>query len=204
LRENKADLPTLHICNSAAAVGMEPKFDMVRAGIILYGLAPSDEVDLSLIGGITPVMTLRSHVSRVRRVPAGCPVSYGGTFVTERESVIATVCAGYADGVPRLLSNRGYVIVHGVRAPIVGRVCMDQMMIDTTEIPDVRPGDVVTIFGRDGDCEISADEVAEKAGTINYEIVCGIAKRVPRVLVRGGAIVAVDNGLLPSKNYLCE
>lgn len=201
LRENKADLPTLHICNSAAAVGMEPKFDMVRAGIILYGLAPSDEVDLSLIGGITPVMTLRSHVSRVRRVPAGCPVSYGGTFVTERESVIATVSAGYADGVPRLLSNKGFVIVRGVRAPIVGRVCMDQMMIDATEIPGVAPGDVVTLFGRDGDETIGADEVAANAQTINYELVCGITKRVPRVFTGGGKILAVENGLIPDKNY---
>lgn len=201
LREKGVDLPLLHVCNSAAAIEMEPKLDMVRAGIILYGLDPSDEVDLSAIGGITPVMALRSHVSRVRTVPAGTPVSYGGTFVTERESRIATVSAGYADGVPRLLSNSGDVIVRGTRAPIVGRVCMDQMMIDVTGIPGVVPGDEVTIIGRDGGEEISADEVAAKAGTINYEIVCGITKRVPRVYVGGGAIVAVENGLCPDKNY---
>ncbi len=203
LREKGVGLPALHICNSAAAVEMKDKYDMVRAGIILYGLRPSDEVDLSLIGGITPVMSLCSHVSRVRTVPAGCPVSYGGTFVTERESVIATVSAGYADGVPRLLSNRGSVTVRGSRAPIVGRVCMDQMMIDVTDIPGVVPGDEVLIFGGEGG-EISADEVAEKAGTINYEIVCGITKRVPRVYVRGGKIVAVDNGLIAKKNYRAE
>ncbi len=201
LRDSGAALPTLHICNSAASVGMEDKFDMVRAGIVLYGLSPSDETDLSVVGGVDPVMSLRSHVSRVRRVPAGTPVSYGGTFVTERETVIATVSAGYADGVPRLLSNRGEVLVRGRRARIVGRVCMDQMMIDATDIDGVAVGDVVTVFGADGGERISADDAAALADTIGYELICSITKRVPRVYLSGGVVRRVSNGVVGSKSF---
>ena len=180
------DFPICHLYNSAAIVDLEPEFDMVREGIILYGLNPSDEVDLSRIGGIKPAMALRSHVSLVKTVPAGIPVSYGCTYVTEKETVIATVMAGYADGVPRLLSGCGEVIIRGVKAPILGRVCMDQFMVDVSHISGVCAGDVVTIFGSDGEETITADEVAEKAQTIGYELVCGIAPRVPRVYKRKG------------------
>ena len=178
--------PICHLYNSAAIAEQEPEFDMAREGIILYGLKPSDEVDFSRIGGVKPVMQLRSHVSVVKILPAGTPISYGCTYVTQKESVIATVMAGYADGVPRLLSNCGEVIIRGVKAPIVGRVCMDQFMVDVSHIPGICPGDVVTVFGTDGEVTITADEVAEKARTIGYELVCGIAPRVPRVYLKNG------------------
>ena len=185
------DFPLCHLQNSAAIVDLEPEFDMVREGIILYGLNPSDEVDLSRIGGVKPAMALRSHVSLVKKVPEGTPISYGCTYVTAKESVIATVMAGYADGVPRLLSGCGEVIIRGVKAPIVGRVCMDQFMVDVSHIPDVCAGDVVTVFGTDGKQIITADEVAAKAQTIGYELVCGIAPRVPRVYLKNGEVDSI-------------
>ena len=187
--------PICHLYNSAAIAELEPEFDMAREGILLYGLQPSDEVDLSRIGGVKPAMALRSHVSFVKTLPAGTPVSYGCTYVTEKDSVIATVMAGYADGVPRLLSNRGEVIVRGMKAPIVGRVCMDQFMVDVTHIPGVSAGDVVTIFGTDGDAVITADEVAAKAQTIGYELVCGIGPRVPRVYMKNGEVDSIVRNL---------
>ena len=189
--EIPVDFPIRHLYNSAAIVDLEPEFDMAREGIILYGLLPSDEVDLSRVGGVKPAMSLRSHVSYVKSLPAGTPISYGCTYVTSRESRIATVMAGYADGVPRLLSNCGQVIIRGVKAPIVGRVCMDQFMVDVTHIPGVRTGDTVTIFGTDGTETITADEAAAKAQTIGYELVCGIAPRVPRVYLKNGEVDSV-------------
>ena len=185
------EFPIRHLYNSAAIIELEPEFDMAREGIVLYGLYPSNEVDLEKIGGIRPVMALRSHVSFVKELSEGTPVGYGCTYVTNRNSVIATVMAGYADGVPRLLSNQGEVIIHGVKAPIVGRVCMDQFMVDVTHIPNVRPGDVATIFGTDGEVTITADEVAEKAQTIGYELVCGITARVPRVYLKNGEVDSI-------------
>lgn len=189
------EFPICHLYNSAAIVDLEPEFDMVREGIILYGLLPSDEVDLSRIGGVKPAMALRSHVSFVKTLPAGTPVSYGCTYVTPKESVIATVMAGYADGVPRLLSGCGEVLIRGVKAPIVGRVCMDQFMVDVTHIPGVCTGDVVTIFGTDGSETITADEVADKAQTIGYELVCGIAPRVSRVYLKNGEVDSIVRAL---------
>ena len=185
------EFPICHMYNSAAIVDLEPEFDMAREGIILYGLQPSDEVDLSRIGGIRPVMSLRSHVSLVKTLPAGTPVSYGGTYVTTGQTRVATVMAGYADGVPRLLSGCGEVIIRGVKAPILGRVCMDQFMVDVTHIPGVCTGDVVTIFGSDGAETITADQVAEKVQTIGYELICGIAPRVPRVYLKNGEVDSV-------------
>ena len=195
LEEIQVEFPIRHLYNSAAITELEPEFDMAREGIILYGLLPSDEVDLSRIGGVKPAMALRSHVSFVKRLPAGTPISYGCTYRPEQDSVIATVMAGYADGVPRLLSNCGEVIIRGVKAPIVGRVCMDQFMVDVTHIPGVKSGDTVTIFGTDGAVTITADEVAEKAQTIGYELVCGIAPRVPRVYLRNGEVDSIVRAL---------
>lgn len=195
LRMIGLEFPIRHLYNSAAITELEPEFDMAREGIILYGLLPSGEVDLSRIGGVKPAMALRSHVSLVKKLPAGTPVSYGCTYMTEKDTVIATVMAGYADGVPRLLSNCGEVIIRGKKAPIVGRVCMDQFMVDVSHIPGVRAGDVVTIFGTDGDVTITADEVAEKAQTIGYELVCGIAPRVPRVYLKNAEVDSVARTL---------
>lgn len=164
-----------HCCNSAAALGLQAeKGDAVRAGIILYGLAPSDEVELPR--SIRPVMSLYSVVSMIKTIAPAQTVSYGRTYAAPDAKRVATVCAGYADGVPRLLSNKGSVLIHGKRAPIVGRVCMDQFCVDVTDIPDVSIGDVVTIWGPG----LPVEEVASIAQTINYEIVCGISKRVPR------------------------
>ena len=189
------NIPIRHICNSASAAGCGEKFDLVREGILLYGLAPSADTELSSFGKPCPAMSLRTHISNLRRVPAGTPVSYGCTFVTERETVIATIQAGYADGVPRILSGKGDVLIRGCRAPIAGRICMDQMMADVTDIEGVSVGDIVTIFGADGDELISADELAAHAGTISYEIVCGISKRVPRVYIEGGEVTGISRML---------
>lgn len=181
-------LPICHLFNSAAIMTLPPELDMVRLGIVLYGLRPSEEVPLPHDGRIRPAMALRSRVSFVKTLPAGTSVSYGCTYVTEKESVIATVMAGYADGVPRLISNCGQVIIGGVKAPIVGRVCMDQFMVDVTHIPNVKAGDTVTIFGTQGKETVTADEVAEKAHTIGYEVICGITARVPRVYLKNGQV----------------
>lgn len=195
LEKYGVNIPIKHICNSAGTLGDGCKYDMVREGILLYGIAPSDETPLDSVGELSPSMSLKTHVSSVRRVPAGTPVSYGCTYVTERESVIATLQVGYADGVPRVLSSKGSVLIRGKRAPIAGRICMDQMMVDITDIDGVAVGDVATIIGKDGDEFISADEVARLAGTIAYEIVCGISKRVPRVYTEDGEVTGVLNML---------
>ncbi len=195
LERKGVHIPCRHLCNSAGiALGGE-KFDMVREGILLYGLMPSDELDASMLGDLKPAMALKSHVSNLRRLEAGVPVSYGCTFVTKRESIIATIQAGYADGVPRSLSNNCEVIIRGKRAPIAGRVCMDQTMIDVTDVPGVKVGDTATIFGTDGDETITADDVASAAHTIGYEIICGISKRVPRVYVSGGRVSGITRAL---------
>ena len=184
-----------HLYNSAATIGLSTEYEMMREGIILYGLHPSDEVDMEKLPGLRPAMALRARIEQVKTLPSGVAVSYGCTYVTERETRVATVCAGYADGVPRAISNRASVLVHGKRSPIIGRVCMDQLMIDVTDIPEASVGDLATVFGRDGGDEITADEVAALAGTIGYELVCAINRRVPRVYVRNGEITDITYAL---------
>jgi len=175
--------PLFHMANSAAIMEIpESHFDMVRAGIILYGLYPSDEVDRGIIN-LKPVMSLKSKISHLKKVGPGFRVSYGSTYTTGKETVIATIPAGYADGVKRLLSSNGYMLVRGKRAPIIGRVCMDLTMIDVTGIDGVSINDEVVIIGRQGEEEISADELASRTGTINYEIVTSFAPRVPRIIL---------------------
>ncbi len=179
--------------NSAAIIDLpEAHFDMVRAGISLYGLYPSDEVDRERIP-LRPVMGLKSFVTYVKTLPQGTPISYGGTYVTERESRIATVSVGYGDGYPRSLSNKADVLINGRRAPIRGRVCMDQIMIDVTDIPDVTVGSEVTLMGRDGGECITAEELADLSGRFHYELLCDIGKRVPRVYYRDGGIVGTKD-----------
>ncbi len=181
LLDDGYEMRVRHVCNSAAIVDM-PDFhcNMVRPGIITYGFAPSDEVNIEKLG-LLPAMELKSHISFVKKVKKGEAVSYGCTYVAPDDRIIATVPAGYADGYPRLLSNSGRVIVGGKYAPIVGRVCMDQFMIDVTHIEGAKYGDEVTLMGKSGECEITATEIANLAQTINYEIICGIGKRVPRI-----------------------
>ncbi len=170
----------VHAANSAAIIDSpHMKLDMVRCGIATYGLYPSDEVDKIRIV-LKPAMSLTSHISYVKTVEAGQGISYNGTFVTTRETKVATIPVGYADGYPRLLSSKGRVLIRGKAAPIIGRICMDQFMVDVTDIPDAARGDKVTLVGTDGDLTISLDEIAALTETINYEVACDISKRVPR------------------------
>lgn len=189
-------IPVKHISNSAAII-QYPNLclDMVRPGIILYGLYPSKEVDRSLID-LKPAMQLKAEVILVKEVDAGIPISYGRIYETKRKSKIATLPVGYADGYSRLLSNRGRVLIHGEYAPVVGRICMDQCMVDVTDIPGVKTGDEAVLIGRQGNNEITADEVAELSGTINYEVVCLIGKRIPRVYIKDGKVSNVVNYLI--------
>jgi alanine racemase len=174
-----------HIRNSAGIMNFgNYKTPLVRCGIIGYGLYPSDAVDRTLLP-VKPIMQLKSHISFVKTVGAGFPVSYGSTFVTAGETKIATVPVGYGDGYPRALSNRGEVLVNGRRAKIIGRVCMDQFMIDVTGM-DVKRGDGVILIGSDGVNEITVDDIAKISGGFNYEIICDINDRVPRVYVENG------------------
>ncbi len=177
LKAEGVAIPCRHMCNSAGITEVpEARFDLVRCGIATYGLYPSEEVDRDLIR-LKPAMSMHARVTYVKTVPAGTPVSYGGTFVTDRETVIATIPIGYADGYPRSLSNKGYVMIRGEKAPILGRVCMDQCMVDVTNIPDVRRGDEVTLMG-DG---VDAETLARLSDRLHYELVCDIGVRVPRV-----------------------
>lgn len=184
LKERDIAVPLAHLNNSAGIMAFDKQYDMVREGIVLYGLYPSEEVDKSRLC-IKPALSLFSHISHLQRLPAGRGVSYGHTWVTPRPSTVATIPVGYADGYPRSLSNRGRVLIRGAFCPIVGRICMDQLMVDVTNLPDVSLGDRVTLIGSDGDARISVEEVAALAGSFNYELVCGISARVPRIYTGG-------------------
>lgn len=195
MEDGGIDFDIKHIDNSAGTMEQnDSEFDMVRVGIVMYGLYPSNEVDQSII--IKPVMSLVSHVCHVKTLPAGRGIGYGWTHVTAKETKIATVTVGYADGYPRALSNIGKVLIHGRYAPIIGRVCMDQIMVDVTYVPDVEVKDEVILIGCDGDKCISVEEVAAPAASFNYELVCNIARRVPRVYNVNGEDVAITNYLL--------
>ena len=181
--------------NSAAILRFhEMDLDMVRAGIILYGLYPSSDVpkDLHLL----PVMELKTVVSLVKNLPAGTPISYSRAFVTDREMTVATVPIGYADGYPRRLSGRMEMLVNGKRAPIAGNICMDQCMLDVTGIEGVTEGTEVTVFGADHGAFIGVDELAEQAGLINYEVICGLSRRVPRIYLKNNEIIEVTDYML--------
>lgn len=182
LRARGVEIPVKHICNSAGIMEFDDyRFDMVRSGIVTYGLYPSEEVDKSRLP-LIPALSWKSRVIHVQDVEPGLGVSYGATYTTEGPCTrIATVSAGYADGYPRALSNKGRVLIHGRYAPILGRVCMDQMMVDVSHIPDVKVEDTVTLIGREGDRGITMEEVADPACRFNYEMACGISKRVPRI-----------------------
>ena len=182
-------VPVCHCSNSAGIVEL-PDFNMdaVRAGITIYGMYPSDEVKKDRVP-LKPALGLKSFVTYVKEIGPGEEISYGGTYVTERTMRVATVPVGYGDGYPRSLSNRGYVLICGKRAPILGRVCMDQFMVDVTDIPGVDVDTPVTLIGKDGDEEITMERLAELCGGFHYEMVCDIGKRVPRVYYRNGKVV---------------
>ncbi len=184
LKDRDMAVPMCHAANSGAIIDMpETHLDMVRAGISVYGLYPSREVDLKRID-LHPAMTLKARITHVKQVPAGTKISYGGTWQASRPTTIATVPVGYGDGYSRLLSNQGQMLVHGRRAPIVGRVCMDLTMLDVGHIDNVQVQDEVVLIGRQGDEILSADEVAARLKTINYEVVTAIMARVPRVYMK--------------------
>ncbi|MCL4535192.1 MAG: alanine racemase [Bacteroidetes bacterium] len=184
-------VPVRHAANSAATMEVpESHFDLVRCGISIYGLYPSAEVSRAV--PLRPVMALKSRVARVRTLPADSSISYNRTYTTSAPTSVALIPIGYADGLVRALSNRGSVLVRGQRAPIVGRVCMDQCVINVDHIPGVAQDDEAVVIGRQGDEEITADEVAALAGTINYEITSNVSARVPRAFTRGGEIVGVS------------
>jgi alanine racemase len=171
------------IANSAAIVTFpQSHFDAVRPGLTLYGLYPSEYIDKAALP-LIPAMTVKAAIVYLKRVPPGFAVSYGMSYRTARESLIATLPLGYADGLPRLLSNRGRVLVGGEYAPIVGAICMDQMMVDVTDIPDVKEYDEAVILGKQGENKISAEEIAAKSGTINYETVCRFGQRLPKMYI---------------------
>ncbi len=182
-------LPIKHIYNSAATMDFDGGcLDMVRCGIVTYGLDPSDEVRFENLPTV-PVMQIKSHVAYVKKVPEGNTVGYGAAFMAKRETLVATIPCGYGDCYPRLLTNKGRVLIKGHSAPVIGRVCMDQFMVDVTDIPDVKQGDEVTIVGVDGGETLTVEELAKTAGSFNYEYVCDITKRVPRVYVKSGKII---------------
>lgn len=184
-----------HCANSATTIAYpERHLDMCRSGVITYGMLPSGECKGMI--DLKPLMTVKSTIGLVKKVPAGSQLSYGRTYTAETEQIIATVPIGYADGYNRALSNKACMIVKGQYAPVVGRVCMDQLMIDVTDIPDVKMGDEVIVVGTDGDKHVTFDDLAEILGTINYELPCVLTKRVPRVYKEKGEIVGVVDHIL--------
>lgn len=176
-------------CDNSAGIIDFPdmQHDLVRAGISTYGMYPSEEVDQEAVK-LRPALSLISHVSFVKDVEPGTAISYGGTFVAQEKMKVATIPVGYGDGYPRSLSNKGSVLIHGKRARILGRVCMDQFMVDVTEIPETKFMDRVMLVGSDGDDRISVEELSELSGRFNYEFVCCLGKRIPRVYRQGGEV----------------
>ena len=195
LRRRGVKVPIRHLNNSAGLMNFATPYEMVRSGIITYGMYPSDEVDPSLLS-LRPALQWLSRVTHVKTLPAGREISYGGTYVTKADTVVATIPVGYADGYRRNLSGKFYVLIHGQKAPILGRICMDQMMVDVTAIPGVQVGDRVTLVGIDGEEAITMEQISAQADSFNYEFVCGISRRVPRLYVQGGKTIHTVHYLL--------
>lgn len=196
LEEQGVTVPIRHCCNSAATIRYpHMHLDMVRVGISLYGLSPSR----SMSGRVQPLrqaMHFRTRIAATKQLRPNTPIGYGCTYTTVRDSLIATIPVGYADGLPRLLSNRGCALIRGRKVPLVGNVCMDQVMLDVTDVPGIEPGEEVVLFGNSESTVLSADELAAQTGTIGYEIVCQVGKRVPRIYTNAGAYVSGRNELL--------
>ncbi len=192
-------IPYKHCSNSAGILELpEANMDIVRAGITLYGLMPSDEVRKDIVP-LRPALSLHSKVVYVKTLHEGESISYGGTFTAKSQMRVATVPVGYGDGYPRSLSNKGYCLIMGKRAPILGRVCMDQFMVDVSDIPEATEGSEVTLIGKDGNEEITAEMLGDLSGRFNYELVCDLGKRIPRVFFRHGDVVGVKDY---NKDYL--
>ena len=188
LQQRNVHIPIRHLDNSAGLMNFTRHYEMVRSGIITYGMYPSDEVAPDLLK-LEPALTWLSRVTHVKTLPAGREVSYGGTFTTTRPTTIATIPVGYADGYRRSLSGKFHVLISGQKAPFVGRICMDQMMVDVTGIPDVSVNDKVVLVGQYGEERITMEEIAAAAGSFNYEFVSGISRRVPRIYTSGGMTI---------------
>ncbi len=197
LRQRGVAVQYRHMDNSAGILNFESHYELVRAGIVIYGMYPSQEVDLDALS-LQPALQWTSRVTHIKTLEAGREISYGGTYVTSRPTTVATVPVGYADGYRRALSNKFYVLIRGQKAPILGRICMDQMMVDVTHIPDVEVGDTVVLIGQDGEYTITMEEIAAAADSFNYEFVCGISRRVPRFYRQNGEIVRQVHYLLDS------
>ena len=194
LKELGVKIPIRHCSNSAGIVeSLESNhMDMVRAGIAIYGMYPSDEVDHNSVK-LTPAMEIKSCITYIKEIEAGTAVSYGGTFVADHTMKVATIPVGYGDGYVRSLSGKGDVLIHGKRAAILGRICMDQFMVDVTDIPDVQEDDEVTLLGSDGAECITMEELAEKSGGFHYEMICDIGKRIPRVYLKDEKVVGTKD-----------
>lgn len=189
LEERGIDIPLKHCSNSAGIMDLpQMNLDAVRAGIILYGLMPSDEVNKESLK-LKPVLELKSRISYIKTLEPGRTISYGGTYEVTHRQRIATIPVGYGDGYPRSLSNKGYVLIHGQRAAICGRVCMDQFMVDVTDIPEAEEGDTVTLIGIDGDEELTMENLGDLSGRFNYEFACDLGKRIPRLFYKNQKIV---------------
>ena len=188
LKDRGVEIPIRHMDNSAGLMNFDNHYEMVRAGIVTYGMYPSEDVPAETLP-LRPALQWLSRVTHVKTLPAGREISYGGTYVTTKETVVATVPVGYADGYRRSLSGKFYVLIRGKRAPILGRVCMDQLMVDVTDIPGVTLNDRVTLVGKNGNEEITMEQISAVADSFNYEFVCGISRRVPRVYSRAGKTV---------------
>ncbi len=188
LQDRGVKIPIRHLNNSAGLMNFDDHYEMVRAGIVLYGMYPSTEVPPENLP-LRPALQWLSRVTHVKTLPPGREISYGGAYVTSRDTVVATVPVGYADGYRRSLSGKFYVLIQGKPAPILGRICMDQLMVDVTDIPGVKPGDRVTLVGTDGESRITMEEISAAAESFNYEFVCGISRRVPRIYVSGGKTI---------------
>lgn len=186
-------IPVKHCSNSAGIVELpEANMDVVRAGITLYGLWPSEDVSRDILS-LRPVLSLKSHIVYCKEVDENVAISYGGTYVTPKKMRVATIPVGYGDGYPRGLSNKGYVLIRGKKAPILGRVCMDQFMVSLEDIPEAAEGDAVTLIGADGAERITMEELGALSGRFNYELACDLGKRIPRVFMKDGEIMSVKD-----------
>ena len=194
LQEQGLSIPVRHLDNSAGLMNFSQHYDMVRAGIVLYGIYPSDSVDPALLP-LRPALSWYSRITYVKLLPPGCPISYGGTFVTAHPTRVATVSVGYGDGYRWSLSGRFHVLIRGKKAPILGRICMDQLMVDVTDIPDATEEDPVTLIGTDGLEAICIEQICGACGSFPYEFICGINRRVPRIYCRDGKTVGAAHYL---------
>ncbi len=188
LRSRGVHIKLRHLDNSAGVMNFHCKYEMVRSGIVTYGMYPSDEVDPGILD-LKPALRWETRITHLKTLEPGREIGYGGTYTTTRPTRVATIPVGYADGYRRSLSGRFYVLIHGKKAPILGRICMDQMMVDVTDIPGAALNDVVVLVGESGDLRISVEEIATRQDSFNYEFVCGISRRVPRVYLMNGKVI---------------